>query len=94
MALTITEKLRMTAGGKAWRFIEIVHDSGTTLSLTAASIDLTYIEAIAGVVTKMSMVAVGSNLLDQMAPSISADNTALGWASSAVCTQKLTIVGW
>jgi hypothetical protein len=94
MALTITENMRTTAGGKAWRMITVVHDSGTTLSLTAASIDLTYIEAIVGMVTKMSMVAVGSNLLDVMRCSINATRTSLVWASSAVCTQDITIVGW
>jgi hypothetical protein len=94
MALTITENFRMGAGGKAWRMIEVVHDSGTTLTLTAGSIDLTYIQAIVGMTTKMSFVAVGSNLLSVMRCSISADHTALTWASSAVCTQDITVVGW
>jgi hypothetical protein len=94
MALTVTENFRMTAGGRAWRMIEVVHDSGTTLELSAASIDLTYIQAIVGVVTRMSMVAVASNLLAVIRVSIAADHTALTWASSAVCTQDLTLVGW
>jgi len=94
MALTITENFRMTAGGRAWRMIEVVHDSGTTLSLTAGSIDLTYIQAIVGVNTRMSMVAVASNLLDVMRISIQADHGGITWASSAVCTQDITIVGW
>ena len=94
MALTITENFRMTAGGRAWRCFEVVHDSGTTLSISAASLDLTYIQAIIGVNTRMSMVAVGSNLLDVMRISIAADHQSLVWASSAVCTQDVTIVGW
>ena len=94
MAITITEKFRMTAGGRAWRNFEVVHDSGTTKYISAPTLDLTYIEAIIGVNTRMSMVAVGSNLLDQIHISISADNRALTWASSAVCTQDVTIVGW
>lgn len=93
MAITVTENLRHSAGGKAWRHVEIVHDSSTT-ELSAASVDLNHIDAIMGVVTKMSMVAVGSNLLDIMAPSITADGSGLVWGSSAVCTQKLTLVGW
>jgi len=93
MALTINERMRMTAGGKAWRTYEIVHDS-STLTLTAGSMDLDYIEAIIGVNTNMSMVAVASNLLDMMHISIAADNSALCWASSAVCTQMVTVVGW
>lgn len=94
MSLTITENFRMTAGGRAWRCFEVVHDSGSTLTLTAGSIDLTQIEAIIGVNTRMSMVAVASNLLDQIHISISADRTALTWASSSVCTQDITVVGW
>ena len=94
MALTITENFRMTAGGRAWRCFEVVHDSGTTLTLTAGSIDLTYIDAIIGVNTRMSMVAVASNLLDVIRISIAGDHTALTWASSAVCTQDITVVGW
>ena len=94
MALTITENFRMTAGGRAWRCFEVVHDSGSTLTLTAGSIDLTYIQAIIGVNTRMSMVAVGSNLLDVMRISIASDHTYLTWASSAVCTQDVTVVGW
>jgi len=94
MALTITENFRMTAGGRAWRCFEVVHDSGATLSLTAGSIDLTYIQAIVGVNTRMSMVAVASNLLDVMRISINAGHSSLVWASSAVCTQDITVVGW
>lgn len=94
MALTITENFRMTAGGRAWRCFEVKHDSGTTLSLTAASIDLTYIQAIVGVNTRMSMVAVASNLLDQLYITIKAGNQSLIWSSSSVCTQDITVVGW
>lgn len=94
MALTVTENFRMTAGGRAWRCFEVVHDSGTTKYLSAPDIDLTYIDHIIGVNTRMSMVAVGSNLLDQIRISITADHAALTWASSAVCTQDITVVGW
>ena len=93
MALTVTENFRMTAGGRAWRMITVVHDSATK-SLTAASIDLTYIDAIVGVNHQISMVAVASNVIDVMNISIGADNAKLIWASSAVCTQNITVVGW
>lgn len=93
MALTITEHFRMTAGGRAWRCFEVVHDSDTTNNLTAASIDLTYIQAIVGVNTRMSMEA-ASVLLDQLYMSITAGNSGLTWASTAVCTQNITVVGW
>ena len=93
MALTVTENFRMTAGGRAWRMIRVVHDSAT-LSLSASSIDLTYIQAIVGVNHQISMVAVASNVIDVMNISIGANNASLIWASTAVCTQDITIVGW
>ena len=92
MALTITENMRMTAGGKAWRMISVTHDS-STVSLTAGSIDLTYIEAIIGTVPKISMVG-GSTLIDICKISITGDHSTLIWASTGVGTQDLTIVGW
>ena len=93
MALTITEHFRMTAGGRAWRCFEVVHDSATTKTLSAASIDLTYIQAIVGVNTRLSMEA-ASVLIDQMYMSISANNEGLTWTSTAICTQNITVVGW
>ena len=93
MALTVTENFRMTAGGRAWRMITVVHDSAT-LSLTAASIDLTVIEAIVGVNHQISMVAVASNVIDVMNVSKNSTGTSLVWASTAVCTQNITVVGW
>jgi len=92
MALTITENMRMTAGGKAWRMINVTHDS-STVSLTAGSIDLTYIEHIVGIVPKMSMVG-GSTLIDVCNISIAGDHSAIIWASTGVGNQDLTIVGW
>lgn len=93
MSLTITEHFRMTAGGRAWRCFEVVHDSATTTELSAASIDLTYIQAIVGVNTRMSMQA-ASVLLDQLYMSIGANNASLVWTSTGVCTQNITVVGW
>lgn len=94
MALTITERMRMTAGGKAWRTYEVVHDSSTTTTLTAGSMDLDYIEAIIGYTTNMSFVAIASNLLGQLHVSIAADHKSIIWVSTAVCTQMITVVGW
>jgi len=94
MAIKLTENFRMSEGGRAWRMFEIVHDSSTTKSVSAASIDLDYIEAIIGVNTRMSMVAVASNVLDQIKVSIGANNASLVWASTGVCTQDITVIGW
>ena len=43
MALTISEDFRLTAGGRAWRFVTVTLD-GTTSTIAASSIDLDYIE--------------------------------------------------
>ena len=92
MALTITENFRMTAGGRAWRMINVLHDSATK-TLYAASIDLDYIDHIVGIVPKMSMVG-GSTLIDVCHISIAADHRSIVWASTGVGDQDLTIVGW
>lgn len=44
MALTLTERLRISLGNKAFRAYEITHDASTT-AITAASLDLHYVEA-------------------------------------------------
>jgi len=43
MALTISEKFRMTAGGRKFMFLDVTHDE-STISLTALEADLTCIE--------------------------------------------------
>lgn len=94
MALTITENMRYTEGGKAWRFFTVLHDSGTTKTLSAASIDLTQIDVIVGTHTVMSMVAVASNVIDLLHVSITAERTALEWVSTVLGTQQITVIGY
>lgn len=43
MALTFSEKFRMTAGGRAFRMYEVTAD-GSTVSIDASTLDLTQIE--------------------------------------------------
>ena len=43
MALTFSEKLRGSMGGKAWRAFEVTHD-GSTTAMSASSFDLDRIE--------------------------------------------------
>ncbi len=96
MALTMTEKFRMTAGGKAWRTFEITHAGlGADSSVTAGSMDLDYIEAIIGVNTNMPMQAnAGSILASMLDISISAAHDTLVWVASTVaCYQTVTVVG-
>ena len=95
MAITATEKFRMSFGGKTMRVYDFVHDSSTTKSITAVSLEMNKIEAIIGVNTKMSMdTANGSEIIDQLYCSISAGNTSLIWASTHICTQTMTLIGW
>jgi len=95
MAITATEKFRMSAGGKTFRVYEFVHDSSTTKTITAASLEMDHITAIVGVNTKMSMdTAVGSIIIDQLYCSISANNLGLTWTSTGICTQTMALVGW
>jgi len=94
MALTISEKFRMTAGGKAWRVYDITHD-GSVLSITAGSMDLDYIDAIIGHSVYLSMAAPASALMGALHVSINSSNTGVTWAETeANAVSHLTVVGW
>ena len=86
----------MSSGGKLFMVWEFVHDSSTTKTITAASLEMNHIVAIVGVNTKLSMDTgtVGSIIIDQLYCSISANNVGLTWASTGVCTQTMALVGW
>ena len=91
-AVSITEKFRMTAGGKAWRVYDIV-DTGDVSTIMAADFDLDYIEAIIGHVSKMSM-DIASTLVDFMYVSILANGKGVKFASTTFGRHTLTLVGW
>lgn len=94
MALTLTEKMRWTAGGKQFRNFEIVQSDGTPLSVTAASMDMQYIEAIIGCTTRMSIHVALSLIIDAV-PSISSDHKSVQWTSAGTnMLTNLTIGGW
>jgi len=94
MALTITERLRWTEGGKAFRAYRIVHD-GSILSISAGSMDMDYIEAITGQVTYVSMQANTSVPLDMTHLSINASNSGVTWDDAdANAVTQLTVAGW
>jgi hypothetical protein len=44
MALTFTQRLRISLGGKAFRCYEVTHD-GTVTSIAASDLDMNYVEA-------------------------------------------------
>ena len=94
MALTITELFRMDEGGKAFRVYDITHDE-TINSVSAAVLDLDYIECIWGVNTCMTMVTtVGSEIIEMLSLSIRSDNKSIVWENTHDGTQTVCVVGW
>ena len=96
MSLTFTENFRMTAGGRAWRMIEVTHVGLATSSISAASMDLTLIEGIVGTSLNYPVSATSlSELCAMHGVSIAANSDGIVWsASTAAGVQHLTIVGW
>jgi hypothetical protein len=62
VALTLSEKLRWTVGGKKFMWITVTHDESTS-SFTAASVDLTYFEAIGLMANKPTSAAANTSTL-------------------------------
>jgi hypothetical protein len=94
MALTITQKMRADLGGKAIRNYEIVHD-GSTNTVTAASLDMNYIEGILGQQIIMSMQAFASVTMGVLNLSIAAGNKGILWSESdANAKTRVTLFGW
>jgi len=93
MAMTLTQLFRADIGGAAWRTYEIVHDSGTTKTLSAVSMELDGIHAIIGCVTRMAFMA-ASAVIDQEHVSVNAARDGLVWSSTTAGTQTVTVVGW
>jgi hypothetical protein len=96
-SLSLTKKFRMSAGGRAWRVVEVTHvGAAANSSISAAQMDLSYIEAIAGVHTNMAVqAAAGSILAGMLDISISANHKNLVWVASTVAaTQTITAIGW
>ena len=95
MAMTLTQLFRADIGGAAWRTYEIVHDSGTTKTLTAASMELDGIHAIIGITTRdVEQANLLSALIHFEHVSVNADRTGLVWSSTTAGTQSITVVGW
>lgn len=96
MSLTITEQFRMSAGGKAFRFVTITHDESTS-TFTAGSVDLDYIEFVHhGTPYIASDVANTSVLLQHCMVSIINDGTKVQFALPPKTASKsqLMIIGW
>jgi hypothetical protein len=89
MALTITEKFRWTAGGRAFRLYDIGHDESTS-TLFAASIEPHFTEAIMGDTNYSSMPVNMTNL------SIAADGLSIDIdiPPKSGSTTHLMAIGW
>lgn len=94
MALTITQLKRGSIDGSAFRVYSVGHD-GSVTSISAASMDLGYIEAILGHTVTISMQANTSVPLQLQMPSINASNTGVVWAATdANAVSTLFVIGW
>ena len=94
MALTLTQLKRGSIDGSAFRIYSIVHD-GSTTEVTAASMDMHYIEAILGHHCNISMQACASLVLGLNNLSITAGNAGVGWdETDANAISTLTVIGW
>lgn len=70
MALTFSQKLRTTVGGKAFRAYEVTCD-GSTLSINAADLELNYIESavIMGAADLIGTVSISTDVISDAAGS-------------------------
>ena len=93
MALTISEDFRMTAGGKAFRFMKITHDESTS-TITAASMDLDYIDFVGDLGTYYSSDI--ASVAMRVVLSIITENTAIdfGLPAKAASTTRFFVIGW
>ncbi len=95
MAVALTQKMRAGLGGKAWRCYEFSHAVLGSLEVTAASLDLDYIECVIGEHSGVPVSAANGSILARMAVSILANHKGLRWVGSTEAViQHITIVGW
>lgn len=93
--ISLTEKMRTTLGGKAWRCYQFNHTVLGSLEVSAASLDLDYIECVIGEHSGVPVQAAPGSVLCRMAVSILAGNSGLRWVgSTAAVIQHITVVGW
>lgn len=96
MALTLSEKFRMSEGGREFRFITVTHDQATS-TFTAFSVDLTYIEGmVAGAPYIASTPANLSVYLEHTYVSITGENDTVSFTQPPEIGSKtqLILVGW
>ena len=94
-SISLTQKMRAGMGGKAWRCYQFNHTSTGSMEISAASMDLTYIECVIGEHSGIPVAGAGGSFACNMAVSIKAGNGGLRWVGSTLAVvQHITIVGW
>jgi hypothetical protein len=94
--ISLTQKMRASEGGKAWRCYRFDHAVAGSMEVSAASLDLTYIECVIGEHSGVTVAVdnIGSAML-RMGVSILAGNGGLRWiGSTEAVIQHITVVGW
>jgi len=91
---SLSLKMKAGIGGEEWRCYLITHAGAATTTITAGSLDLSYIKAIIGEHACVAVAAKPGSILCGMTLSISANNDSLIWVSTVACNQYVTIVGW
>jgi len=94
MALTITEDFRYTAGGKQFRYISVSDDESTS-TISAASLDLTWIEYVANIGLKYtSDVANLSLCMQHFIATTTGTHIEMGVPANAATIKKYLVIGW
>lgn len=93
--ISLTQVFRANVGGKAWRCYRFDHTLKGSMQVSAASMDLTYIDCVVGEHFSHVGSSTAGSIICRMGVSIGADNEKLVWiGSTEACTQHITIVGW
>ena len=96
MALTITERVKYSAGGRMFCYVSITHDESTS-TFTAASVDMTYFENVYNLgMYASSEPADISTLCSHMRATVGADHTTIdmGLPMNAGSKTHYLMIGW
>ena len=97
MAISLVQKYRGAIDGKAFRVYEVTHTGAAAGSeVTAASMEMNYIDAIVGVSHNFAVAANAGSLIMGMADiSITAQHDKLVWIASTIAGyQTISVIGW
>ena len=96
MAITLTERFRMQAGGRQNRFFEVTHDESTS-TIAAASLDLTYIDWFSHAYTNLTSAPANTSITARyLTMSINATRNTLTITQppKAGSKSQLHVIGW